>query len=82
MHPHVLPTNSRAVLRIVLLKAAKKLSQGDLEIFEKQLQSHIKDIERTDQKRFQMISLSAEAVRTYSKTNLSLETLRDYFGKV
>jgi SET and MYND domain-containing protein len=81
MQPHVLPTNHRAVLRILLLKSANKLPQGDLEIFEKQLESHIKDIERTNQRRFQLISLSADVVHTYFR-GLSLDTVRDYFGKV
>lgn len=60
----------------------KKLSQNDVEVFEEQLQSHTKDIEQTNRKQFERILLSAKAVHSYSKTDLDLNTIVYYFGKV
>ena len=82
LQPNVLPINSRAVLRIVLLKAAKKIPQDDLEIFEKRLQSHTKDMEQRNKEQFERILLSAKAVHAYSKTNMDINEVVDYFGKV
>ena len=82
LQPNVLPINSRAVLRIVLRRAAKKIPQDDLEIFEKRLQSHTKDMEQRNNEQFERILLSAKAVQAYSKTDMDLNEIVDYFGKV
>ncbi|KAL1957992.1 hypothetical protein VTO42DRAFT_5204 [Malbranchea cinnamomea] len=82
LYPKVLPVNSRAVMRLVLLRAVKRLSQKDIDIFEKDLQSHIKAIEQTNKEQFERLVLSAKAVHSYSKTDMHLNTIVDYFAKL
>lgn len=66
----------------MLLKAAKKLSAQDVDLFENRLVSHTKDIEQQDREQFERILLSAKAVHSYSKTDIDLSSIVDYFGKV
>lgn len=60
----------------------KKLSAQDVDLFENGLVSHTKDIEQRNQKQFERILLSAKAVQSYSKTEMDLNSIADYFGKV
>ncbi|EER28629.1 hypothetical protein D8B26_001100 [Coccidioides posadasii str. Silveira] len=81
LYPNVLPTPSRAVLRILLLKKHQE-DQGDrLQRFDS-LTSHLTETIRTKPDHFQNLVLCARAIHEYSKTELSLQEVVDCFGKL
>ncbi|KAF3482094.1 histone methyltransferase SmyD1b [Arthroderma uncinatum] len=81
LHPRVLPINSRAVLRIVKLRASKKEdARLDVGMFET-LRSHMKEISGSNKEQYERIMLCAKAEKEYSKTDLDLEVIAEYFAK-
>ncbi|KAL3489722.1 SET and MYND domain protein [Aspergillus germanicus] len=77
LKPRVLPTNARAVLRIILRLAAparSAYSPKELSLLH-ELESHSDEIRDKNPASWERITLSAMAVKHYSGTNMELEEI-------
>ncbi|EEP76645.1 predicted protein [Uncinocarpus reesii 1704] len=82
LHPNILPTNSRVVLRIIIFKTYRQDDPGgNMQRFDA-LESHQIQTLKSKPEYFQKLALSARAVREYSGTELSLHKIIEYFCKL
>ncbi|KAL2857660.1 SET and MYND domain protein [Aspergillus pseudodeflectus] len=84
LKPRVLPTNARAVLRIILRLAAparSAYSSKELSLLD-QLESHIDEIRDKNTASWERITLSAMAVKHYSGTDMELEEILELSAKL
>ncbi|KAF7115663.1 hypothetical protein CNMCM5793_002903 [Aspergillus hiratsukae] len=79
--PRVLPSNARAILRMVLRSERGKYPKEELELFRK-LESHTEDIQAQNWEQWQRISLTAKAVKKYSGCAMDEETICHYGAKL
>lgn len=79
--PRVLPSNARAILRMVLRSERGKYPKEELELFRK-LQSHMEKIQEQNWEQWQRISLTAKAVKKYSGCAMDEEMICHYGAKV
>lgn len=77
----MLPSNARAILRMVLRSERGKYPKEELELFRK-LESHMAEIQAQNWEQWQRISLTAKAVKKYSGCALDEEMLCHYGAKV
>ncbi|KAL4888946.1 hypothetical protein BDV59DRAFT_187581 [Aspergillus ambiguus] len=70
LQPRVLPVNARAVLRIVQRSARHKYTPEELDLFA-QLETHEQDIRHENGPQWERITLSAKAVKAYSRADMS-----------
>lgn len=76
----VLPSNARAILRMILRTGRNKYNSDELEIFTN-LETHIHEIQQK-QAHFDRISLTGKAVKNYSEADMKEETIVAYVAKV
>ncbi|KAJ5666982.1 hypothetical protein N7462_011391 [Penicillium macrosclerotiorum] len=80
LKPQVLPNNARAILRMVLRTKKGKYTAQELDIFSN-LDAHLEEIQEI-QAHLDRIYLSSKAVKNYSETDLSEETVMTYAAKL
>jgi hypothetical protein len=76
LHPRVLPSNVRAIFRLLLGKDVEGLHMKEI----LQMQDHLEDFEKTGGQRWQDLCLSAKAAKIYSSTNHDEATVLRLFG--
>lgn len=76
----VLPNNARAILRMVLRTGRDKYSTQELGIFSN-LETHIREIQES-QAQLDRVTLTARAVKDYSATDMSEESISAYAARV
>ncbi|PKX98819.1 S-adenosylmethionine-dependent methyltransferase [Aspergillus novofumigatus IBT 16806] len=79
--PRVLPSNARAILRMVLRSERGKYPKEELELFRK-LESHMDEIQAQNWEQWQRISLTAKAVKKYSGCAMDEEMICHYGAKL
>ncbi|KAJ5112417.1 Zinc finger MYND-type [Penicillium argentinense] len=78
--PNVLPNNARAILRMVVRTSKGKYNSQELETFS-QLETHINEIQEL-QAHLDRIMLTSRAVKNYSETEMTEETIMTYAAKL
>ena len=81
LNPRILPSNARALLRMIVRTAHKKYTNGELELFS-QLETHISEIHDQSPEQWERIALSSKAVKAYSGTDMKEETISAFGAKV
>lgn len=76
----MLPNNARALLRMVLRTDKNKYNVQELGIFSN-LETHIREIERVETQK-DRITLTAKAVKDYSKTKMTEQAVTAYAARV
>ncbi|KAF7159227.1 hypothetical protein CNMCM5623_004499 [Aspergillus felis] len=79
--PRVLPSNARAILRMVLRSERGKYPKEELELFRK-LESHMDEIQAQNWEQWQRISLTAKAIKKYSGCAMEEEMICHYGAKL
>lgn len=80
LKPMVLPNNARALLRMVLRTGRSKYSTQELGIFSN-LETHIREIQES-QAQLDRVTLTARAIKDYSATDMSEESISGYAARV
>lgn len=78
--PEVLPNNARALLRMVLRTDKGKYNAQELGIFSN-LETHIREIQDVESQK-DRITLTAKAVKDYSKTGMTEQAVTAYAARV
>ena len=74
LYPRVLPSSTRAIIRLLLERGNKLVSEEEWQqIFT--LQTHQDDLSKGNEERWQNLCLMAKAVHSYSGTDESLDTV-------
>ncbi|RAQ74369.1 SET and MYND domain protein [Aspergillus flavus] len=81
LNPRILPSNARALLRMIVRTAHKKYTNGELELFS-QLETHISEIRDQSPEQWERIALSSKAVKAYSGTDMKEETISAFGAKL
>ena len=76
----VLPNNARAILRIVLRTDRGKYSSQEMDVLS-QLETHMAEIQQV-QAQLDRVTLTAKAVKEYSKTEMTVEAISAFAAKV
>ncbi|KAI1962977.1 hypothetical protein LOZ58_002601 [Ophidiomyces ophidiicola] len=82
LHPKILPTSARAVMRIVLLITNSTNDPGSLMPLFHSLTDHRSKIKKERPEHYENLELCAKAVHEYSNTDLSIEEIILYFAKL
>jgi len=80
LYPKILPTNVRAILRLLLLTPVKKLPLGEFDEFMK-LESHLDQWKAKGGEAWENIALMARATKEFSRTPVDETTLQEVFCK-
>ncbi|KAB8233323.1 S-adenosylmethionine-dependent methyltransferase [Aspergillus alliaceus] len=81
LSPRILPSNARALLRIVLRSGRKRYSDEELDLFF-QLETHIKEIRDQNPAQWERIALTSKAVKAYSGTDIKEELISTFGAKL
>ncbi|KAE8380684.1 hypothetical protein BDV26DRAFT_256807 [Aspergillus bertholletiae] len=81
LYPRILPSNARALLRMIVRTERHKYTDEDLELFS-QLETHISEIRDRSPEQWERIALSSKAVKTYSGTDMKEETISAFGAKL
>ena len=81
LKPNILPSNARAMLRMVLRVGRQKYNKQEFGYFVK-LETHIRDISARNPEQWERVSVSAQAVKVYSESDLQMELIAAFGAKV
>ncbi|KAE8158750.1 hypothetical protein BDV40DRAFT_303877 [Aspergillus tamarii] len=81
LNPRILPSNARALLRMIVRTGHKKYTTEELDLFS-QLETHITEIRDQSPEQWERIALSSKAVKAYSGTDLKEETISAFGAKL
>lgn len=79
--PNILPSNARAMLRMVQRMGRQKYNKLESGYFMK-LETHITDMNSRNPQQWERISVSAQAVKVYSESDLQVELIAAFGAKV
>ncbi|KAJ5711421.1 hypothetical protein N7488_005577 [Penicillium malachiteum] len=80
LKPQILPNNARAILRMVLRTGKGKYTPQELGVFSN-LETHITEIQQ-NQTQMDRVSLTAQAVKGYSETDMTEEAICAYAARL
>ncbi|KNG85894.1 SET and MYND domain protein [Aspergillus nomiae NRRL 13137] len=81
LNPRILPSNARALLRMIVRSERQKYTNEELELFS-QLETHISEIRDQSPEQWERIALSSKAVKAYSGTDMKEETISAFGAKL